>query len=214
MDAPRNPIIEFRRICHSYAKPSGEPLVVLAEIDAALREGEILGLLGRSGSGKSTFLRIAAGLIKPTSGEVLYRGAPLSAPSEGITVVFQTFALYPWLSVVENVEAGLDALRLPRAEMRRRAEAAIDLIGLDGFQPAYPRELSGGMRQRVGFARAIVADPIALLMDEPFSGARCPDGRDTAHRFSRSMDRAQLPLKTVLLVTHNIEEAVLLCDRF
>ncbi len=100
MDAPRNPIIEFRRICHSYAKPSGEPLVVLAEIDAALREGEILGLLGRSGSGKSTFLRIGAGLIKPTSGEVLYRGAPLSAPSEGITVVFQTFALYPWLSVV------------------------------------------------------------------------------------------------------------------
>ncbi|MGO9513459.1 MAG: nitrate/sulfonate/bicarbonate ABC transporter ATP-binding protein [Steroidobacteraceae bacterium] len=213
MDAPRNPIIEFRRICHSYAKPSGEPLVVLAEIDAALREGEILGLLGRSGSGKSTFLRIGAGLIKPTSGEVLYRGAPLSAPSEGITVVFQTFALYPWLSVVENVEAGLDALRLPRAEMRRRAEAAIDLIGLDGFQPAYPRELSGGMRQRVGFARAIVADPIALLMDEPFSALDVLTAETLRTDFLDLWIGHTLPLKTVLLVTHNIEEAVLLCDR-
>lgn len=162
-------ITEFRQVCHTFAKASGDPLVVLANIDATLRKGEILGLLGRSGSGKSTFLRIAAGLVMPTSGNVLYRGAPLRGPSAGITVVFQSFALYPWLNVIENVEAGLDALRLPRAEMRRRAEAAIDLIGLDGFQGAYPRELSGGMRQRVGFARALVADPVALLMDEPFS---------------------------------------------
>jgi len=213
MDTAPKSIIEFRRICHSFAKPSGAPLVVLADIDAALREGEILGLLGRSGSGKSTFLRIGAGLIKPTSGEALYRGQPLRGPSEGITVVFQTFALYPWLSVLENVEAGLDALRLPRAEMRRRAEAAIDLIGLDGFQSAYPRELSGGMRQRVGFARAIVADPVALLMDEPFSALDVLTAETLRTDFLDLWIGRQLPLRTVLLVTHNIEEAVLLCDR-
>ncbi len=213
MDTVPKSIIEFRRICHSFAKPPGAPLVVLADIDAALKEGEILGLLGRSGSGKSTFLRIAAGLIKPTSGEALYRSEPLCGPSEGIAVVFQTFALYPWLTVLENVEAGLDALRLPRTETRRRAQAAIDLIGLDGFQSAYPRELSGGMRQRVGFARAIVADPTALLMDEPFSALDVLTAETLRTDFLDLWMGHQLPLKTVLLVTHNIEEAVLLCDR-
>ncbi len=213
MDAPTTPIIDFRRICHTFEKSSGEPLIVLADIDSALRDGEILGLLGRSGSGKSTFLRIAAGLIKPTSGEVLYRGAPLAAPSEGISVVFQTFALYPWLTVLENVEAGLDALRLPRAQILGRAQAAIDLIGLDGFQSAYPRELSGGMRQRVGFARAMVADPVALLMDEPFSALDVLTAETLRTDFLDLWIGHTLPLKTVLLVTHNIEEAVLLCDR-
>lgn len=188
-------------------------MVVLADIDAALCEGEILGLLGRSGSGKSTFLRIAAGLITPTSGEVLYRGSPLRGPAAGITVVFQSFALYPWLNVIENVQAGLDALRLPRIEMRRRAEAAIDLIGLDGFQSAYPRELSGGMRQRVGFARALVADPVALLMDEPFSALDVLTAETLRTDFLDLWIGHKLPLQTVLLVTHNIEEAVLLCDR-
>ena len=137
----------------------------------------------------------------------------MSGPSAGVTVVFQTFALYPWLNVLENVEAGLDALRLPRADMRRRAEAAIDLIGLDGFQSAYPRELSGGMRQRVGFARAIVADPIALLMDEPFSALDVLTAETLRTDFLDLWIGHKLPLKTVLLVTHNIEEAVLLCDR-
>jgi NitT/TauT family transport system ATP-binding protein len=152
----------------AFAKPSGEPMPVLADIDLVVRDDEILGLLGRSGCGKSTLLRIAGGLIKPTSGEVRYRGAPLTGPAEGIAVVFQTFALYPWLTVLENVELGLDALGLPLEEARRRALSAIDLIGLDGFQSACPRELSGGMRQRVGFARAIVSDPVLLLMDEPY----------------------------------------------
>ena len=209
----KNAVTEFRGVSHTFAKLSGEPLIVLADIDAELREGEILGLLGRSGSGKSTFLRIAAGLITPTSGDVRYRGAPLRGPAAGISVVFQSFALYPWLNVVENVEAGLDALRLSRAEMRRRAEAAIDLIGLDGFQDAYPRELSGGMRQRVGFARALVADPVALLMDEPFSALDVLTAETLRTDFLDLWIGHKLPLQTVLLVTHNIEEAVLLCDR-
>ena len=142
-------IIEMRKVCKAFARPSGDPLPVLADVDLALREGEILGLLGRSGSGKSTLLRIAGGLITPTSGNVIYRGEPLSAPAEGIAVVFQSFALFPWLTVLENVQAGLDALGISHDEANRRSMSAIDLIGLDGFQSAYPRELSGGMRQRV-----------------------------------------------------------------
>ncbi len=207
------PIIELRRICRSFARPSGEPLPVLAEIDLALHDGEILGLLGRSGSGKSTLLRIAAGLISPTSGDILYRGAPLEGPAEGIAVVFQTFALFPWLTVLENVEAGLDALGLPREEARRRAQAAIDLIGLDGFQSAYPRELSGGMRQRVGFARAMVIEPLVLLMDEPFSALDVLTAETLRTDFLDLWMEGQMPTRSVLLVTHNIEEAVLMCDR-
>ncbi|MGO8919077.1 MAG: nitrate/sulfonate/bicarbonate ABC transporter ATP-binding protein [Stellaceae bacterium] len=206
-------IIDLRKVCMAFARPSGDPLPVLADIDVALRDGEILGLLGRSGSGKSTLLRIAGGLIKPSSGDVLYRGAPLTGPAEGIAVVFQTFALFPWLTVLENVEAGLDALGLSRPEARRRAQSAIDLIGLDGFQSAYPRELSGGMRQRVGFARAIVTQPFVLLMDEPFSALDVLTAETLRTDFLDLWTERQLPTKSVLLVTHNIEEAVILCDR-
>jgi NitT/TauT family transport system ATP-binding protein len=205
--------IELRKVCMAFAKPSGEPLPVLADIDLTLREGEILGLLGRSGSGKSTLLRIAGGLIGPTSGRVLYRDAPLEGPAEGIAVVFQTFALFPWLTVLENVEAGLDALQLAREEVHRRAQAAIDLIGLDGFQSAYPRELSGGMRQRVGFARAMITEPLVLLMDEPFSALDVLTAETLRTDFLDLWMEHQLPTKSVLLVTHNIEEAVLMCDR-
>jgi NitT/TauT family transport system ATP-binding protein len=207
------PIIEMRKVCKAFAKPSGEPLPVLADINLSLREGEILGLLGRSGSGKSTLLRIAGGLIRPTSGEVLYRGEPLSEPAEGIAVVFQSFALFPWLTVLENVEAGLDALGLAHDEARSRAMSAIDLIGLDGFQSAYPRELSGGMRQRVGFARAIVIEPVLLLMDEPFSALDVLTAEALRTDFLDLWIERQLPTKSVLLVTHNIEEAVMMCDR-
>ncbi|HUH83054.1 MAG TPA: nitrate/sulfonate/bicarbonate ABC transporter ATP-binding protein [Stellaceae bacterium] len=214
MSSPSDqPVIALRKVSKAFAKPSGEPLPVLADIDLALPEGEILGLLGRSGSGKSTLLRIAAGLIKPTSGEVRYRGAPLTGPAAGIAVVFQTFALYPWLTVLENVELGLDALALPLEEARRRALSAIDLIGLDGFQSAYPRELSGGMRQRVGFARAIVADPILLLMDEPFSALDVLTAETLRTDFLDLWIERQLSSKAVLMVTHNIDEAVLMCDR-
>jgi NitT/TauT family transport system ATP-binding protein len=207
------PVIELEDVGMAFAKPSGDLLPVLANVDLTLREGEILGLLGRSGSGKSTLLRIAAGLIQPSSGRVRYRGRPLSGPSEGIAVVFQTFALYPWLTVLANVELGLDALRLPHDEARRRALAAIDLIGLDGFQSAFPRELSGGMRQRVGFARAIVSDPVLLLMDEPFSALDVLTAETLRTDFLDLWHGRQLPTKAVLMVTHNIEEAVLMCDR-
>ena len=197
----------------AFARPSGKPFPVLNDVNVALRESEILGLLGRSGSGKSTLLRIAAGLIKPTGGDVLYRGAPLTGPAEGIAVVFQTFALFPWLTVLQNVEAGLDALGLNCDEGRRRAQAAIDLIGLDGFQSAYPRELSGGMRQRVVFARAIATEPLVLLMDEPFSALDVLTAETLRTDFLDLWTAHQLPTKSVLLVTHNIEEAVLMCDR-
>ena len=209
----RPPVLELVKVCKAFAKPSGELLPVLADLDIVLREGEILGLLGRSGSGKSTLLRIAGGLIKPTSGRVEYRGAPLKGPAEGIAIVFQTFALYPWLTVLENVEFGLDALGLPLEQARRKAMSAIDLIGLDGFQSAYPRELSGGMRQRVGFARAIVSEPTLLLMDEPFSALDVLTAETLRTDFLDLWIEHLLPTKAVLMVTHNIEEAVLMCDR-
>ena len=190
-----------------------EALQVLSDVDLVLREGEIVGLLGRSGSGKSTLLRIIAGLIEPSAGDVLYRGEPLTGPAEGVAMVFQTFALFPWLTVLENVEAGLHALRVPRKEARQRALAAIDLIGLDGFENAYPRELSGGMRQRVGFARALVVNPTLLLMDEPFSALDVLTAETLRTDLLDLWSDKQLPIKSILIVTHNIEEAVLMCDR-
>jgi NitT/TauT family transport system ATP-binding protein len=206
-------IIEMRQVYKSFQRPSGEPFLVLSDINLSLHDGEILGLLGRSGSGKSTLLRIAAGLLPPSSGDVIYRGNPLRGPSEGIAVVFQTFALFPWLTVLENVEAGLDAIGLKGKEARRRAISAIELIGLDGFESAYPRELSGGMRQRVGFARAMVIEPAVLLMDEPFSALDVLTSETLRTDFLDLWVEHQLPTKSVLLVTHNIEEAVMMCDR-
>src|SRR6201984_589013 len=162
------PILTVHDVTRGFPRGSGE-IRVLADVDLSRGAGEIVGLLGRSGSGKSTLLRIIAGLIRPSSGEAVYRGRPVHGPAEGIAMVFQTFALFPWLTVLQNVEAGLEALNVPAKESRRRALAAIDLIGPDGFESAYPRELSGGMRQRVGFARALVVEPTILLLDEPFS---------------------------------------------
>jgi len=178
-----------------------------------LREGEIVGLLGRSGSGKSTLLRLIAGLSAPVAGSISYLGRTVTAPPPGIAMVFQSFALFPWLTVLENVQLGLEALGEQPDEIRRRALEAIDLIGLDGFESAYPRELSGGMRQRVGFARALVVHPNILLMDEPFSALDVLTAETLRTDFLDLWAEGQLPIKGVILVTHNIEEAVLMCDR-
>jgi NitT/TauT family transport system ATP-binding protein len=152
-------IIEVSDVTKSFTSPDGSPLRVLDGISFGLHEGEIVALLGRSGSGKSTLLRCIAGLIAPSSGSVSYRGAVLNGANPGVAMVFQSFALLPWLTVRQNVELGLEARAVPPVERRRRAEQAIDRIGLDGFESAYPKELSGGMRQRVGFARALVVEP-------------------------------------------------------
>jgi NitT/TauT family transport system ATP-binding protein len=206
------PILTVHDVTRGFPRGSGE-IRVLADVDLVLRAGEIVGLLGRSGSGKSTLLRIIAGLIRPSSGEVIYRGRPINGPPEGIAMVFQTFALFPWLTVLQNVEAGLEALSVPAKESRRRALSAIDLIGLDGFESAYPRELSGGMRQRVGFARALVVEPTVLLLDEPFSALDVLTAETIRTDLLDLWVERRLPIKSMLLVTHNIEEAVFMCDR-
>ncbi|MGI4952231.1 MAG: ABC transporter ATP-binding protein [Janthinobacterium lividum] len=206
-------LLQVRNVRQAYMKDSSADLVVLDDVAVDLRAGEIVGLLGRSGSGKSTLLRIIAGLLMPTSGSVTWRGAPLRGPAEGVAMVFQSFALFPWLTVQENVELGLEALGVARAERETRAEAAIDLIGLGGYESAYPKELSGGMRQRVGLARALVVHPDLLLMDEPFSALDVLTAETLRTDLIDLWSDGKLPIKSVLMVTHNIEEAVLMCDR-
>ena len=164
-----NPIIEIVNIQKSFRTGDRQELLVLNDINLKMYEGEIVAILGKSGSGKSTLMRIIAGLIEPTRGMVKYRGNGITGPVRGISMVFQSFALLPWLTVLQNVELGLEALGVDRETRRARALKAIDMIGLDGFETALPKELSGGMRQRVGFARALVVEPDILLMDEPFS---------------------------------------------
>jgi len=207
------PLLEVRSVRQAFPKPDGGELLVLDGVDLSLKEGEIVALLGRSGSGKSTLLRIIAGLARPVSGNVRYLGQAVRAPAPGIVMVFQSFALFPWLTVLENVRLGLEGLRLPEADVHRRALDAIDLIGLDGYEAAYPRELSGGMRQRVGFARALVVHPNVLLMDEPFSALDVLTAETLRTDFLDLWGEGQLPIKGVILVTHNIEEAVLMSDR-
>ena len=206
-------ILAADHITKAFTTPDGQPLPVLDDISLELREGEIVALLGKSGSGKSTLLRCLAGLIAPTSGRALYRGAPVVAANPGVAMVFQTFALLPWLTVRQNVELGLEARNVPAAERHERAERAIDLIGLDGFESSYPKELSGGMRQRVGFARALVVQPDALFMDEPFSALDVLTAENLRTELLALWSRDDFPTRAMLIVTHNIEEAVLLADR-
>lgn len=210
---PAAPLAELRSVRKTFPKASGGDLLVLDGIDLRLMPGEIVCLLGRSGSGKSTLLRILAGLLPPTTGEVCFRGEPLRGPSARIAMVFQSFALFPWLTVLGNVELGLEAQGLPAAELRSRALEAIDLIGLDGFESAYPKELSGGMRQRVGFARALVTHPALLLMDEAFSALDVLTAETLRAEFLSLWSERKLPIDSVLMVTHNIEEAALMGDR-
>jgi NitT/TauT family transport system ATP-binding protein len=214
MSAVPAPLLKVADVSKAFPKPDGEgKLIVLEGVNLQVSEGEIVGILGRSGSGKSTLLRLIAGLSEPSGGELTYLGQPINGPARGIAMVFQSFAIFPWLTVYENVALGLEALRMPRAEIRRRSLAAIDLIGLDGFESAYPRELSGGMRQRVGFARALVVHPNILLMDEPFSALDVLTAETLRTDFLDLWTEGRMPIKGVVLVTHNIEEAVLMCDR-
>src|SRR6202041_28593 len=208
-----SPLLQCTEVRKAFPKPDGAELLVLEGMNLELREGQIVGLLGRSGSGKSTLLRLIAGLAEPSAGQLRYMGQPISGPAPGIAMVFQSFALFPWLTVFENVALGLEAQRMSRPEVRKRSLAAIDLIGLDGFESAYPRELSGGMRQRVGFARALVVHPNILLMDEPFSALDVLTAETLRTDFLELWGDGKLPIKGVIMVTHNIEEAVLMCDR-
>src|SRR5690349_19979459 len=162
-------LIAATGVCKTYQQPDHAGRLVLDHIDFTLKEGEIVAILGKSGSGKSTFLRVLAALTQPSECLVTYRGQPVYGPAQGIAMVFQSFALFPWLTVLGNVELGLDLQDVPRDERRQRADSAIDLIGLVGFESAYPKELAGGMRQRVGFACAHVVNPVALMLDAPFS---------------------------------------------
>src|ERR1700729_3899193 len=205
-------LLDIHGLRHTFPKADGGDLLVLDGIELEVTQGQIVGLLGRTGSGKSTLLRLIAGLAQPSDGSVTYLGQPVLGPAPGIAMVFQGFALFPWLTVLENVQLGLEALGLPEAEIRKRALAAIALIGLDGYESAYPRELSGGMRQRVGFARALVVHPNILLMDEPFSALDVLTAETLRTDFLELWGDGKLPIKGVIMVTHNIEEAVLMWD--
>jgi len=209
----RTPLIEAKHLSTSFPSADGSTLRVLDDVNVTLYEGEVVALLGKSGSGKSTLLRTLAGLIGPTDGEVRYRGVPLDGANPGAAMVFQSFALMPWLTVQENVELGLRAAGVHENQRRRRALAAIDQIGLDGFENAYPRELSGGMRQRVGFARALVLQPDVLMMDEPFSALDVLTSENLRGELISLWAQPDFPTKCICIVTHDIEEAVLLADR-
>jgi NitT/TauT family transport system ATP-binding protein len=206
-------LVEVRKLRHIYGKGGGANLVVLDDVDLTLKTNEIVGLLGRSGSGKSTLLRAIAGLLRPTDGTVMVRDAPGDDTAHGVAMVFQSFALFPWLTVLQNVELGLEAKGVAAGERRKRAIDAIDLIGLDGFETAFPKELSGGMRQRVGLARALVVQPAILLMDEPFSALDVLTAETLRTDLLDLWCEGRMPIRSILMVTHNIEEAVLMCDR-
>ncbi|UDM50823.1 nitrate/sulfonate/bicarbonate ABC transporter ATP-binding protein [Cupriavidus sp. MP-37] len=206
-------VIELRGVGKIFRTASQSDRAVLEGVDLTLREGEIVAMLGKSGSGKSTLLRIMAGLVGADRGEVRFRGQRLAGTAEGIAMVFQSFALFPWLTVQQNVELGLEAQGVPRAERERRAEAAIDMIGLAGFNSALPRELSGGMRQRVGIARALVTEPDLLLMDEAFSALDVLTGETLRDEMLALWESGRANIRSILIVSHNIEEAVMMADR-
>src|SRR5262245_11247635 len=213
MDGLNTPLVEVNEVRQSYPKGSGERLLVLDGVSLKLANREIVSLLGRSGCGKSSLLRIIAGLMPASEGRVAIDGHPVAGPASEVAMVFQTFALFPWLTVQENVEIGLEAQGVAPAERHRWALAAIDLIGLDGYESAYPKELSGGMRQRVGLARALVVHPKILLMDEPFSALDVLTAENLRTDLLDLWGEGRMPISSILLVTHNIEEAVLMSDR-
>ncbi|HWZ49257.1 MAG TPA: nitrate/sulfonate/bicarbonate ABC transporter ATP-binding protein [Herbaspirillum sp.] len=206
-------LIELEDVAKSFSSADGAPRKILDGVNFALKTGEIVALLGKSGSGKSTMLRILAGLIPADAGRATYRGQEIVGPASGIAMVFQSFALFPWLTVQQNVELGLEAQGIDRNEREQRADAMLDMIGLSGFGGALPRELSGGMRQRVGIARALVIGPDVLLMDEAFSALDVLTGETLRDDILELWDTDRIPTKGILIVSHNIEEAVMMADR-
>lgn len=213
LDTKKQPLIQIKNVKKAFKQSDRQELLVLDEVNLDLYSGEIVALLGKSGSGKSTLLRIIAGLTKPTDGEVIYAGKKVMAPVQGLAMVFQSFALMPWLTVLQNVELGLEAQGLAKTARREKSLKAIDVVGLDGFESAYPKELSGGMRQRVGLARALVVDPEILLMDEPFSALDVLTADNLRSDLLDLWQEKKTNIKNILLVTHNIEEAAILADR-
>jgi NitT/TauT family transport system ATP-binding protein len=214
LDAASSVLLDVSHVSQNFLKGSGEMgAPVLQDVSLTLKEGEIVCLIGRSGCGKSTLLRIISGLLRQTAGDVTFCGQPVTGPYEGTAMVFQSFALFPWLDVLDNVEIGLRAHGTPPEEARKQAIASIDVIGLDGYESAYPKELSGGMRQRVGFARALVVQPKILLMDEPFSALDVLTAETLRTDLLDLWSEGKMPTKSILMVTHNIEEAVLMADR-
>lgn len=206
-------IIEAHNVEKFYTQPSANNIQVIAPTDLTIYAGEILALLGPSGSGKSTLLRMLTGLATPSAGDVLWHGNPIQTQPANVSIVFQSFALFPWLTVLENVEAPLRARGSGPIERRKRSLKILDAVGLDGFEAAYPKELSGGMKQRVGFARALVVEPEVLFMDEPFSALDVLTAENLRGELVELWMKRSMPTRAVFLVTHNIEEAVLLADR-
>jgi len=191
----------------------GKYLPVIDEINLTIEEGEFVVVVGPSGSGKSTVIRIAAGLVAPTQGTILYKGEPINSPNPNASIVFQNFALLPWLTVQENIELVLEVRNISPRQCIRTALKYIDLVGLDSFEDAYPRELSGGMKQRVGFARALAVEPEILFMDEPFSALDILTAADLREEFLKFWTSGKLSIKSIVMVSHNIEEAILMSDR-
>lgn len=206
-------LVELQNVVKSFRSAEGAPRTILEGVDFTLADGEIVALLGKSGSGKSTLLRIVAGLVPADSGRVEYRARPIRGPLPGVAMVFQSFALFPWLTVQQNVELGLEAQGVAPAVRKERADAMLDMIGLSGFGSALPRELSGGMRQRVGIARALVTNPDVLLMDEAFSALDVLTGETLRNDILDLWDGKKLSTRGILIVSHNIEEAVMMADR-
>jgi NitT/TauT family transport system ATP-binding protein len=206
-------LLYAEQVSKTFPLSAGGEQTVLEAVTLTVVEGEVVALLGRSGSGKSTLLRILAGLIEPSQGKVMRSGVPLKGPNPDVAMVFQSFALLPWLTVQENAELGLVARGVARDASEKEAVHALGMVGLEGFEGAYPKELSGGMRQRVGFARAFVMKPDVLMMDEPFSALDVLTAENLRGEISDLWEKGSFPSKSILLVTHNIEEAILLADR-
>src|SRR5438876_4609181 len=212
-DAAPEPIIEARQLEKHYPQADGSRIQVIAPIDLAIYPGQIIALLGASGCGKSRLMRMLTGLSPATGGAVYWHGQPVDGRFRNVSIVFQSFALFPWLTVIENVEAPLEARGIPPLERRKRALRILDAVGLDGFESAYPKELSGGMKQRVGVARALVVEPEVLFMDEPFSALDVLTAENLRREVLELWLNKKMPTKAIFIVTHNIEEAVLLAHR-